>query len=108
MLPRRLSRDLDCKIDARWHSQAKTFRNACQIKRIHVEYVSLAVARIRLQVRFVAVLGGAIQVIVFVNQLHKLLLDVGQLALGELVLVRLDLLLLEITEEADLMLVDEE
>lgn len=61
-----------------------------------------------LQTRSVAVLGTAVEVVVLLDQLHELVLDVGELALRELVLVGTDLLLLEVPKETYFVLVDEQ
>ena len=63
--------------------------------------------RVRLKVRSVTILGSTIQVIILFNEFHELLLYVGQFALGELVFTRSDFLLLQVAEEAELMVIYE-
>jgi len=65
-------------------------------------------AGVSLEVRSVPVFCGAIQVIVLFNELHKLILDVGQFAVGELVLIGADLRLLQIAQKSELVLVNKE
>ncbi len=52
----------------------------------------------------VAVLSRAVEVVVALDELAELLLNVSQLGFGKLVLVRLDLCLLQITQKAELVL----
>ena len=46
---------------------------------------------ISLQIGSIPVFSGAVQVVVLLNQLHELVLDVGELAIRELIFVRTDL-----------------
>ena len=64
-------------------------------------------ASIGLQIRSVAVLCRAVQVVVPVNELHELLLDVCQLLSWELILVRSDFLLTQEAKEAKFVLQEE-
>ncbi len=52
----------------------------------------------------IAVLGRAVEVVVALDELAELLLNVRQLGFGKLVLIRLDLCLLQVPQEAELVL----
>ena len=61
-----------------------------------------------LQVRSIAILGGAVEVVVPLNQLSHLFVDVRELFCGELILVWTHFLLPQESEEAKLVLQEEE
>ncbi len=99
---------LHCEVHARWCAQAERSCDSLQVELIHIEDVSLLMARVGLQVRSVAILGRTVQVVVLVDQLHELLLDVSKLLCGELVLIWSHLLLTQETQEAKFVLEQEE
>jgi hypothetical protein len=66
------------------------------------------VGGVGLEIRPIAILSRAIQVEVFVNQLHKLVLNLSKFIFGELIFIRLYLSLSEIPEESKLVLEQEE
>ena len=107
VLPRSPTLHLDCKIDSGRCIQPKTLGNLLQIQRIHVENVFLFVTCICLQIGTIAILCCTVQVVVSINELCKLLLDIGELLDRELILVWPYLLLLEESYEAKLTLKDE-
>ena len=86
--------DLHVKVNARGCCQAERLGEFCKVKLVDIENVSLFVRGVGLKIRSVAILCGTVQVIVTLNQLHELLVHVGELVLGELIFVRLDLGLL--------------
>ncbi len=61
-----------------------------KVKLVNIKDVSLLVGSISLKIGAVAILGRAVEVIISLNKLHKLLLNVGQLAFRELVFIGLD------------------
>ena len=62
---------------------------------------------VRLQVRAIAVLSRAVEVVVLLNELHELILNAGQLLHGELVLVGPHFLLAQEPQETKLVLQQE-
>jgi hypothetical protein len=65
------------------HVEAKALGDLFKIQRIHIKHAAETMARIRLQVASIAVLGGAMQVVVLTNQLLQLGLDVDDLLDGK-------------------------
>ena len=90
-----LTRDLNRKINPWWTSQAKTLSNASKIKLVDVKDLPLLMRCVSLEVRSIAILCTAVEVIVFLDQLHELILNISKLAIWELKLIWVDLLLLE-------------
>lgn len=87
----RLSRHLHVQADPRRGRKTKCFSGLLQVQFIHIKYVSQLMGRVRLQIRPISVLSWAVQVVVSLHQFAKLLLDVSQLRLRELIFVRFNL-----------------
>ena len=96
------------QVHSRRRIQAKGLGAASEVKLVNVKNVSLAVRRVRLQVAAVAVARCLVQVEVFVDQLHKLLLDVCQFCGRHLELLRLYFFLFKEPNETQLVLQQEE
>ena len=59
-------------------------------------------ACVSLQIRAISVFSGTVQVVVFLDQAHELVLNVRKLLRRKLILVRANLLLSEEAEETEL------
>ena len=90
------SRNLDCEVNPRRYCKAEALGDTTQIELVDVEDVSLRVTSIGLQEGPIAVFGRAVEIVVLLDKLHKLLLNVGQFRLWEFILIWLDLTLLQI------------
>ena len=99
------ARYFDGKVDAWRHSKAKRLGDGTQIKLINIKYVLLMMRGVGLQIWPVTIFGRTIQIVVLFDQFRELLLNIGQFTLWKLVFVRPNFLLLEISEEAELVLI---
>ena len=81
---------LDVQVYTWGCGEAKRMCDLLQVELVDIEDLPLLVRGVRLQVGPVAVFGRAVQVVVSLDELHELFLHVGELVLGELVLIRLD------------------
>ena len=108
MLASSAALDFNSKVHPWWSIESERSCSLLQVELVDVEDVALLVTRIGLQVRAVSVLSGAVQIVVALDQLHELVLDARQLFYGEFVLVGPHLLLPKETQEAKLVLKQEE
>jgi len=103
-----LPRDFDSKVNSWRYVQTEGFGDGTKVKRIDVEYVTLVMRCVSLEVGSVPVFGCAVQVIVLLYQFLELVLDVGKFVFWEFILVWRDFRLFQISQECELMLIDEE
>lgn len=88
--------DLDVEVNLRRSAQTERVSDLLEVELIYIEDVSLFVRSVGLEVGPVAVLSRAVKVVIAFNQLHKLLLNVGQFTLRELVFIGLNFRLLKV------------
>lgn len=94
-----LPRDFDGKVNSWGYGKTKGFGDGTKVKLVDVEYITLVVGCVGLEVGAVAVLGCAVQIIVLLDQLHELFLDVGKFVFWKFILVWRDFGLLQISQE---------
>ena len=87
------------QVNSWWYGKSKGFGNGAKVERIDVEYITLVVRGVSLEIGAVAVLGCAVQIVVLLNQLHELLLNVRKFVFWELILIWRDLGLLQESQE---------
>lgn len=84
------------------HREPEALGHLGQVQLVDVEHRAQRVARVRVQVAAVAVLGALVEVVVLRDELLEQALDVGDLVGGEVELDDRHARLLEVREEADL------
>ena len=82
-----LPRGFHSQVNSWWYGKSKGFGNGAKVKRIDVEYITLVVGGVSLEVGAVAVLGCAVQIVVLLDQLHELLLNVRKFVFWEFILI---------------------
>ena len=87
------------QVNSWWYGKSERFGNGAKVERVDVEYITLVVGSVSLEIGAVAILGSAVEIIVLLDQLHELLLNVCKFVFWEFILVWRDFGLLEITQE---------
>ena len=87
VLSNSLARDFDSQVNTWRYGKTEGFGDGAKVELVDVEYVTLVVRCVGLEIGAVAVLGCAVQIIVLLDQLHELFLNVGKFAFWKFILV---------------------
>ena len=96
------------QIHPRRHGKPEPLRHGPQIQCLHIEHAPQAVARIRLQVAAIAILGRLVEVVVLPDQLLELGLHVQDLFRGEVEFDERHARLFKVRQKTDLRGLEEE
>lgn len=89
------------QIHPRRHGESKPLRHSPQIQRLHIEHAPQAVARVRLQIATIPILGRLVEVVVLPDQLLELGLHIQDFFRGEVEFHQGHARLFQVRQKAD-------